>query len=236
MNYEYKKASDLINDLISIAEFGPRVVSSDHFRFFAFGNDSISIIGFEKFEEYLEKLESIYALNKEINTTYSLKRFEEKIIDLIRLVRAQKRETTPDDVEQLFGQLLGVESVEFEIFRELFGGKLNIPQIDFGDFTIYNVELSKPALLQKYTVPETHEKLYFDKVNSNLLISIRAIAREKDKAIEIADLYFKSFDNAMSYVLADLSHKFTVGIFNFRGYKLHSALACSKKYWRSKHG
>ena len=92
--------------------------------------------------------------------------------------------------------------------------------INFGDFTVYNLDRSYDILLSKYPSLERRE-FYFGDDQHKLFVLRRQKAREDLKAIEIADKLCESLENVFSYVIGDLSHEHAISIFNFREWKMH---------------
>lgn len=225
-----QKETDIINHLLSIADFGIAPErDKGPYRSFGLGEHSVVFKGLDNYTFYQNQIEELFSSNKEVFNSYSLKTFENKIIKLVRLLFTEKRKATITDCESIFNDLLSTELSNFEIFNELFGGTLKSAEIQFGDFTVYNLALTKPDLFKKYPLLGKHEDLYFDYIKSNLLIGINVKAREQNKANEIADIYLRSFENIMSYVLADLSHNSTIGLFNFVGHRTRKTIICNEK-------
>jgi hypothetical protein len=226
----FKQETEIINKLLLAAEFGIDLAEpgKEPFRSFGLGINSVVFRGFENFTLYQNQIESLFSSNNELNSSLTLKTFEKKVIELLRLLSAERRQATSNDVDNLLKELLSTEISNYEVFNELFGATMKSPKIHFGDFTIYNLKLSKAELFKKYPRLGAHEDLYFKYIKSNLLIGINIKAREQDKASEIADRYLRSFENIMSYAIADLSHNRTVGLFNFLGHRTRKALICNE--------
>jgi hypothetical protein len=176
---------DLINAILDLATFGiPPAHTS--FRAFRQGAHSIIFAGDNKFA-YERLLVELYESNRHIASSYSLKTFEKKIIDLIGVLSVENRDAKEADIEAVIHLLLASELVEFETFNEVVGCHMAVPKVDFGKFTIYNMALAKDEILDRYPAIAVREPAFFSKVRDSLLISFKATAREANKAYEIAD-------------------------------------------------
>lgn len=227
---KYKKEIDLINHILSIAEFEtPFLEEIRPRRIFGLGKASVAFRGFTNYTLYHTLIEKLYVSNSEIKNTYTLKTFENKVIALIRILLIDNRKCSYFDIENLFSELLSTEILDFEVFNELFGASLNLDKICFGDFTIYNLKLCKKDIIEKHSQLGSLDDFYFPDIKANLLIGINIKAREQNKASEIADFYLSSFEKVMSYVISDLSHKRAISILNYLPPRSRSALVCSER-------
>ncbi|MES2726824.1 MAG: hypothetical protein V4643_06955, partial [Bacteroidota bacterium] len=148
-------------------------------------------------------------------------------VNLIRILKNEKRLCTTKDVEILLENFTKIEIQESEIFYELYGAKMNSHKLILGDFTIYDFELSIAELTERYPYL-IHQDIYFSDRASKYLVSIKVRARDNDKAVEIASRLCEIFENVFSYMIADLNHRRTVGVFNFRGWKNTQIVICNK--------
>ena len=74
---KYQKETHLINELISIAEIIPNPFEEQVTRkSFGLGNYNISFIGSDNCSKYEETVEKLFALNKDVYSTYTLKDIE----------------------------------------------------------------------------------------------------------------------------------------------------------------
>lgn len=209
-------ARNNLNILKSIAEFGksaPNFNGETHFRF---GKDEEAVLfkgetNCNKLDEIIDKL---FESNKEISFHYPLEDFRFEIINLIKTANIETREVSVEDWSNLINKLIAVPITQHEIFIKIFGVKTNVPIVEFGDFTIYNLELAHHSLISQYEyLKRKDNKDFFD---NNYLLSVKIKLRHKDKADLFARDYFEKFENVINYMLADISRRRRVGIFNFR--------------------
>ena len=103
---------------------------------------------------------------------------------------------------------------------------MEAPTISLGDFTIYNFKKAESILVEKYPYL-TNRELYFNRRQSDIFLGIKVAARENAKAVEKADELVEIFENVMNYVITDLTHVRSVGVFNFRGWRNTSRVVCN---------
>lgn len=227
---KYQKEVSKIDELVSICEVIPNSFSDggQPCRSFGMGSSNISFVGFEKLEVFQGHLEHLYTLNKELSETWTLKKFETELATLIRRLKNESKKCETKDIEELFVSFLTPEIYESEILYELYGAELDEPKLSLGDFTVYNFDLSISELTEKY--PHLAQSdIYFSHRKSQLLLGIHTKARENAKAVEIADKLVETFENVFSYMICDLKHERSVGIFNFRGWQTKTAVVCNNK-------
>lgn len=225
---KHVKHINTINELTDIAEIILRPIDNSPEPYKSFGIDkyNITFLGFEKLEKFQKGLENIFSSNKDISETWTLKKFENELVNLIRVLKNEKRLCNPIDIETLFDNFTKVEIQESEILYELYGAEMNLPKLVLGDFIIYNFDLSINELTERFPYL-VHQDLYFSHRKSKYLVGVKVKARDNDKAVEIANKLCETFENVFSYMIADLKHERTVGIFNFRGWQTTSIVVCN---------
>ena len=142
-------------------------------------------------------------------------------------MRDKKIKCSTSDIDKLYNELLKIEIKESEILYEIYGVELNIPSIQLGRFTIYNYDLSIDSLIKRFPNLGAFNDIYFGHRKSNHFIGIPVKARENDKATEIANNLCQTFENVISFMIGDLKHENTIGIFNYRGWQHTTAIVCN---------
>lgn len=226
---KHDKHINIINELTDIAEIILRPFDNSPEPYKSFGIDkyNISFRGFDKVEIFQDGLGTIFNSNKDISETWTLKKFETDLVNLIRVLKNENRLCNTTDIETLFDKFTKVEIQESEILYELYGAEMNLPKLVLGDFTIYDFDLSISELTERFPYL-VHQDIYFSHRKSKYLVGIKVKARDNDKAVEIANSLCEIFENVFSYMIADLKHERTVGIFNFRGWKTTSIVVCNQ--------
>lgn len=210
----------IINQLVAIS-VQQEIFDNQHdqpYKSFGIGEMNVSFVGLDALSIFQAGLKKFYSYNKDIEQTISLKKFEASVIELIRSLKQTNRECTNDDIEKCFSELLKLNIIESEILYELYGAELNQPIYALGKFTIYNYSLAKDILHEKYPSLKSMDVL-FENSQSNIFLGLTVKARENNKAVEIADSYANAFENIMNFMISDLSHQYSIGVFNFRGWQ-----------------
>lgn len=217
----------LINELIDISKNIPSFIPTEaSYRSFGGGEYNISFLGDQDINKFNNYSEKIYYNYIEINDFFTLKTFEKKLIELIRKIKAESRQAVELDFDRFLKSLNTIDIIESEILFELYGAKMNKDSIKFGEFTIYNYPLAQKELIKKYPVLINND-LFFSRRKSDYFIGIKVKAKENAKASEKAKKLCETFENVFNFMIADLEHKFSIGIFNYRGWKTTSAIICN---------
>ncbi|MEC3965583.1 hypothetical protein [Flagellimonas halotolerans] len=223
-----REIANTINELIDISVKNERFVNDSKLpsKSFGIGEGNVSFIGFDEVSKYQTGLEHLYQQNQEVEQTISLKKFESSLIDLIRTLRDSSSKCEYKDFKNLTAKLLEPENQESEILYELFGCEMQSDNLELGDFTLYNFPKAENLLIKKYP-PLQYREIYFNRRKSDILLGVKVKARENNKSVELADELVETFENVMNYMIADLSHQRSVGIFNFRGWKITRRVICN---------
>ncbi|MDB5243048.1 MAG: hypothetical protein JWP57_3673 [Spirosoma sp.] len=212
---EYKNITKEISALKSIARSGETdSFLNDSTKIFNAGSQSISFIGRDTDKSY----ESIVAklLNfKNIQDTISEKEFNKALVRLLQNLFEEQRDCTPADAKTLYSSLLALEVQTYERFCPLYGVKILSDKLELGPFCIYNADIIKNKLIKDYKYVREHPETYLENLDSPYLIGLKVVARDSEKAKELSESYFRSFENVLSYVIGDLNHIKCPGIFQF---------------------
>jgi len=201
--------------------------SDEPSKSFGIGEFNISFVGYQSVATYQNNLEELYKIDKNIYNTITIKTFEKSFINLIRLLRNEKRKAEKEDVQNLISDLKKNEIIESEVLYELYGCKMSKDTIQLGDFTIYDYAKSSDLIEKKYPYLANKE-LFFDRRKSDIFLSVKVKARENPKATELADEIVKVFENVFSYMISDFEHQRSVGVFNYRKWNNTSRIICNE--------
>ncbi|NEN25230.1 hypothetical protein G3O08_17170 [Cryomorpha ignava] len=222
-----KEAIDAVNELWNIST---KNVKNDYdikqaYRCFGIGESNVSFEGFKTVAIYQDKLELLYSFNKEVERTISLKKFQASLIPLLRKLRDERKLCDDSIFKNFFEAFLKIEKEESEIFFQLYGVKMERDILELGDYTIYSYSNVKHLLYKKN--PDLLEGLFFGDRESDFYLGVKVISRDNIKSVEMADELAEIFENVMNYMVGDLSHIESVGVFNFRGWKNTSRIICN---------
>ncbi|AZI66469.1 hypothetical protein EIB71_01700 [Kaistella daneshvariae] len=187
----------------------------------------ISFVGTDNYFTLKKTLNELYNYNKEISTTISYKNFEREIIKVIKNLIKENRKATDEDFQMIINDFLKLPIIENEVLHEIFGVVSDIPEKDFGKFSIYNLALAEDTLKRKFIFGSDFE-YYFQDRKSDYFIGIRINARDELKAKEISYEICENVENIFNYMIGDLKHLRMVGILNYRNWISREILTCNK--------
>ncbi|AZI33833.1 HEPN domain-containing protein [Kaistella carnis] len=188
---------------------------------------TISFVGTDNYFTFRRTLNELYNFNKEVAATISYKKFEKQLINVIKKLLQEKRKTTDEDFQIIIDDFLKLPMMENEVLYEIFGVLLDIPEKNFGKFSIYNISLAEDILKRKFIFGKDFN-YYFKDRQSDYFIGIRINARDEVKAKEISFGICENVENIFNYMIGDLKHLRMVGILNYRNWISREILTCNK--------
>ncbi len=218
--------TDIANKLISCAVKGGIFIDLNK-AYKSFGiQDGISIMP-ENALEYEESIQKFFDADKDIYRTYTFSSFEKTVAALIRPHVIAETTIDTAGVNKFFLQLKTEKISTYKVFRPIFG--INIAKsktpITLGPYKIYDTKAHADQL--KIDMADMNETL-LDGVNVHHLVCVNTLARESNKAIEIANALFERFESIMRFILGSRTKRFDVGIIYVRGYSRNSAFVVSE--------
>jgi len=226
-----EKNRTIIQNLVNLSEVWHEEIplSLGSWESFEVGENNISFIGNHNLQILKDSLETLYNSNSEIANTISIKYFKNELISTIRNIKKIGEQCSSDDVEFFFNKLLSIKLKEYEVFYILKGTKTSTEKeiINFGLFNVYNNGFSNIYLNKNYSEIGNRKDLL--NKNKNHILGIKVYAREKTKTIEIADKLCNTFENVINYMISDLHHLRSIGVFNYKGTIHSETVVCSKE-------
>lgn len=215
----------IINNLLSIVKFTTESIVNlgleSPYRGIQNGETTLYIEGRESNNAFENAITDLFNSNKEIANTYSIKTFETQIIELLFNLKHEDRNANKEDLTVLFNRLLSEELEEYEVFHEISGVQLNKSRLVLGKFTIYNIDLDNSIVIK-------FKELGFENYNSKYFIGIKIKARDKYKAVDAANGYFMTFENAFNYIYGALPRKHQICIFGVKYSRLDTSMFSTK--------
>jgi len=189
----------------------------------------IKISGFQNLKTFNENIDKLFKHNG-LKESLTDKTFTNAVIDLIRQLKIEDRNACEKDLEDFYDNIINqYELTEYVVFNELIGCKLKSQKVQLGDFVLYNLELSREELYNKYPTLRETEDIYFNSIKSNVLISLKVNAREPAKANDIADNYFTQFIHVVNFLVGGLDKYKFVQIKNQLSNHVHRSVICNDK-------
>lgn len=180
--------------------------------------------------QYYEAVDNIY--RGEILNTYAYKTVEKKFHKFLLDVK-KKFGYLPEREYSRFCQELINKTVEkFEVFHKLYGFSVNTEQpVELGSFCIYNYKKHQQFILNKTsfkTAEELYEHQFTDFREYDLWISTFVMARDTEKAKELAYIKFEQFQGMCRYLVPLIDNVYYVGILNDKKSNLDAGYLFSK--------
>lgn len=214
---KYQKLKFKLDELVLVTENLQDPMRHEHpIKFFGFGDNNISYLGLENIDKFNKTIDAFFCFHKEITDTWTFYSFEKRFTILLTSQVKEKRDATENEIEEFFASFLNEELQQSEVLYDLYGARSNKALLEFGGFNVYNLALLPKHLEDKYPYLDEYKYL-LQTQKSRIVLGINVSARENSKAVEKADKLCTSFENALSYMLADFEHKNIVRVFNFQG-------------------
>ena len=182
---------------------------------------AISVLG-ENVDSFTDAIESLRESRPQLRESLSLKELLERLNPLIREKVLAGGEFTPEEAKRFEDEITNLPLYQFRVVRRIFGVTLapGSPSIAFGKFVIgfgnqlVGDEARKP-LLAMALKPEELNEVY---------IECTVEARDTERAKEIANLRFYSFEQIIRVFIGRRTARLEVGILNYTGPQLRGCL------------
>jgi hypothetical protein len=178
---------------------------------------AISVLG-ENVDSFTDALERLRDSRPQVRESLSLKELLDRLIPLIREKVLACGEVTPEEAKKFEDEITNLPLYKFRVVRRIFGVMLapGSPSIRFGKFVIgfgnqlFGDEARKPFLALTLK-PEELNEVYID---------CTVEARDTERAKEIANLRFYSFEQIFRVLIGRRTDRLEVGILNYTGPQL----------------
>jgi hypothetical protein len=252
---EKNKAKALLKRLKSVAESlkskeeqkvnGMAPLSSYNYRSTSIGcgnTERLKLLD-QDLNNIAELVEQFWLADKEVTQTVSRETIEAGVFDLIGQHRQKPNSLDSSSIRSLFIQLKSAQKQYWQVFRPLYGIILSTDKTALGPYTIYTWDAYQAVVAKhaNWLADCLQDNLAHDQINGdkpssnpllenldNLIISVEVEARDKTRAIELADERFYQFENVVSYMLADTKTKYAeiLNFFNLNDF--HQVLILTK--------
>ncbi len=216
----------LINEMIGLAEVGDYFGRHDiSVQSFGLGDDAINFVNENK-SKYFDAIFKAYNLDSEVNSTYTLKKYESFLISHFRDFMLQGSFAKQADVDLFCDNLKNEKKKVFSVFRDIHGITLQNPSspLSLGNYTIYEFQCAKKYYREK---TKLNPEFIWSGDSPKYLIEWKAEARHFEKAVEIADQKFERFELILRYIIGIPTSRFEVGILNYQGWRHRRAYVFS---------
>jgi hypothetical protein len=127
--------------------------------------------------------------------------------------------------KSLSKELLGSPAASFEVMREIHGIRLARPDqiLTLGPFKIYSFKAQHNLLTAKALPNEANS--FWGRSPPEYLIGVEVVARDGNRAYEVADIYFEGFERLLKFLVGRSDDRMEAGVLNYRGPKRNQAYA-----------
>lgn len=219
INTKIKKAVD---DLISstFVDDSSNPANIDAVRTMSFGKDEVVVKSYENYKIYLKAMTEIYnwVSNKEKNISFKF--FEESICKLLI-------ENSENLIEDLMNSFSKISVNDYFFIRPMFGLAMdNVNQIKKGKYTFIKKQYIKEYLKTHcLNVNIINQCFKYDEGRNLCYVEIKCLAKDYDKAEEIANIEYIQLDNVLRFMIGDNDRNMGIGVFEYRA-TLFGGLFC----------
>ncbi|MDA2392158.1 HEPN domain-containing protein [Bacillus cereus] len=228
---DFRKALGLIENLLGKVEKG-EIERRDNEPFISFmGEVMLTFQGKNNVNAFKDTVDFLWKSDKDIFDTINRKVIHDKLVDLIG--RATDGDIVNlDTIKEMFAELKSTPVKIFEVFAPVYGVEyFEADPLEIGPYTIYNKNVHRKVLLEKYPHSEKVLTMRLDDENSDsdVVIGVCENARSATRANEKAQLKLRRFEDTIRFMIGDHRKRYDVGIFNFNTYRANSGIVLSEK-------
>lgn len=194
--------------------------------------DNTSHIFSKEYQELSNKKNELYKLfyeyDKFINKEISFSYFELVLNIKTNEFFDAKKHFTEMDIRNFIDELKKLELFQIKVARSIQGIELKQKEniYKLADFEIYHFPTHKDYLV---SLTNMNPEILFHKQKHEYLIGINVVAREPNRAAEIADKYFKRFELCFYFIKGIKDSHHELGILNYSGINPNETFVLSKK-------
>jgi len=182
-------------------------------------------------KDYCKTVQEFYELEKIISRNYSLEAFEGKVRKFIAPFVLDAKLVDKQSVTLFLRELSGAPLINYSVFRPIHRIKTNMRfgPIVLGRFTFYNTVSDAVAL--NTALKGIKDEVLLDDAE-HYLIHTSVEARDRVRALELADALFEQFENVIRFMLGPQS-RFDTRIFGWAGSFSAYSIVMSGVDWAS---
>ena len=207
-----------------------------------------SLRGYYNHQKMEDCVEQLWDINTEIRQTLSSKSIEDKVAKLIFQYQEDESSITPDSFKKVLDELLKIPKQNFLVLCSVYGSSLGgNNSSELGPFTLYtwdayqalvntnpkNVSILDSLLKEHNECKELDESYPSDfpmlEDLGKIFISVQVLARDRQRALELAAQRFNQFENVVSYMLGYEAKRFNFGVISSSSLSLVESLLISSE-------
>jgi hypothetical protein len=231
-NMDYTQALNMVKDLLTKVEEGePNREKREPRIIYGAGEFALTFRGAENVMAFHDTIEFFWTKDKELFETVAKKSLQDEVLRLVRSC-VNGEELTLERVKDVFRNLKSQPIQTFELLYHVYGVEyFNANPLEIGPYTIYNTDIHRKHLLEKYPHgKDTFEyKLDETEVSSKVMIGVCEKTRDSTRADEKGLVKLRQFEDTIRFMIGDPDKNYDVGIFNFNARKRTGGLLLSNQ-------
>jgi hypothetical protein len=204
--------------------------------------------GYYNHQKMEDCVEQLWGINTEIRQTLSSKSIKDKVVKLIFQYQEDESSITPDSFKKVLDELLKIPKQNFLVLCSVYGSSLGgNNSSELGPFTLYtwdayqalvNTNPKNVSILDSLLKEHNERKKLDESYPSDfpmledlgrIFISVQVLARDRQKALELAAQRFNQFENVVSYMLGYEAKRFNFGVISSSSLSLVESLLISSE-------
>lgn len=170
------------------------------FRSYSQGQGTLTVLGDENCRNFEDGVDALLRTDQKLQSSLSYKAFEEGVVALMRRTVPRGSAPTISECEEMWSQFETMPVEEYQVIRPVHGVSLGAtPKVlTLGSFRFFDVSLHANEVI-------TNERVglpsWFRKDHSGICVECRVMAREVDKALELADHLYRQLEMILTAMI-----------------------------------
>lgn len=213
-----KNRLEILNEALAVCALGKVSFNQPGSRkTFGLGPEALNIIGDDNLRVFDQAINRL--LETGISGTLSKTKLTQLLVPALQLKKKAASDFTKDECDAFSKGVEAVPVIEHRVLREVFGASLSssVEPLKMSCFTIYDWHRHKSLI----TGPEvTDDSWVWNESQHGLLVECKVLARDEQKALELADILFSKLESAIRFMIGHRTDRFEFGILNYAGSRL----------------
>ncbi|HVC82140.1 MAG TPA: hypothetical protein VNL35_16745 [Chloroflexota bacterium] len=162
-------------------------------------------------------IDDIWLADRDLSKTLTSETVTQYYVFLVRTILEGSETLNLSTIKKLFADMWQLKIVAWGVFRALHGATIAVDEpLELGPFTIYNWEAHGDRIELRYPphYPGLHKR--HRPGEGDLWICTEVVARDSDRAVEIADERFEQFEAVIAFMLGWDARWQEIGILNYQ--------------------
>lgn len=213
-----KNRLEIINEALAVCSLGNIAFNELGSRqTFGLGPEALNIIGDDNLRVFDQAINRL--LETGVSGTLSKTKLTQLLVPALQLKKKVATVFTKDECAAFWKSVEAIPIIEHRVLREMFGASLSnsVEPLQMSCFTIFDWHRHKSLI----TGPEvTDDSWVWNESQHGLLVECKVLARDEQKALELADILFSKLESAIRFMIGHRTERFEFGILNYAGSRL----------------